>query len=57
MGLGVALRWDQVDPKAGLLHIAKLQNGIASMYPIRALESRAANLRLTRSAPMGHILR
>jgi len=37
----VALRWDQVDLKAGLLHVARLKNGIASMHPIRGTELRA----------------
>jgi integrase len=34
----VALRWDQVDLKAGLLHVARLKNGIASTHPIRGPE-------------------
>ena len=37
----VALRWDQVDFKAGLLHVARLKNGIASTHPIRGPELRA----------------
>ena len=37
----VALRWDQVDLKAGLLHVARLKNGIASTHPIRGPELRA----------------
>jgi len=37
----VALRWDQVDLKAGLLHVARLKNGIASAHPIRGPELRA----------------
>ena len=31
----MSLRWDQVDLKAGLLHVARLKNGIASTHPIR----------------------
>jgi integrase len=31
----VALRWDQVDLKAGLLHVARLKNGLASTHPER----------------------
>ena len=37
----VSLRWDQVDLKAGLLHVARLKNGIASTHPIRGPELRA----------------
>jgi integrase len=37
----VALRWDQVELKAGLLHVARLKNGIASTHPIRGPELRA----------------
>ena len=37
----VALRWDQVDLKAGLLHVARLKNGIASTHPLRGPELRA----------------
>jgi len=37
----VALRWDQVDLKAGLLHVARLKNGLASTHPIRGPELRA----------------
>jgi len=37
----VALRWDQVDLKAGLLHVTRLKNGIASTHPIRGTELRA----------------
>ncbi len=37
----VALRWEQVDLKAGLLHVARLKNGLASTHPIRGPELRA----------------
>jgi len=37
----VALRWDQVDLKAGLLHVARLKNGLASTHPLRGPELRA----------------
>ena len=37
----VSLRWDQVDLKSGLLHVARLKNGIASTHPIRGPELRA----------------
>lgn len=37
----VALRWDQVDLKAGLLHVNRLKNGTPSAHPLRGLEIRA----------------
>lgn len=37
----VALRWDQVDLKAGLLHVSRLKNGLASTHPLRGPELRA----------------
>ncbi len=37
----VALRWDQVDLKQGLMHVNRLKNGVASTHPIRGPELRA----------------
>ncbi len=37
----VALRWDQVDLKAGLMHVARAKNGTPSTQPIRGPELRA----------------
>lgn len=37
----VALRWDQVDLKAGLLHVNRLKNGVQSTHPLRGPELRA----------------
>ena len=37
----VALRWDQVDLKAGLMHVARVKNGTPSTQPIRGPELRA----------------
>ena len=37
----VALRWDQVDLKQGLLHVSRLKNGTPSVHPIRGPEIRA----------------
>ena len=37
----VALRWDQVDFKAGTLHVARLKNGLPSSHPLRGPELRA----------------
>jgi type 1 fimbriae regulatory protein FimE len=37
----VALRWDQLDLKAGALHVARLKNGSPSVQPIRGPELRA----------------
>ena len=37
----VALRWDQVDLKAGTLHVARIKNGLPSSHPLRGPELRA----------------
>lgn len=37
----VALRWDQVDMKQGLLHVSRLKNGVPSTHPLRGPELRA----------------
>ena len=37
----VALRWDMVDLKQGLLHVNRLKNGTTSTHPIRGPELRA----------------
>ena len=37
----VALRWEQVDLKAGLLHVNRLRHGVPSTHPIRGPELRA----------------
>jgi type 1 fimbriae regulatory protein FimB/type 1 fimbriae regulatory protein FimE len=37
----IALRWEQVDLKAGLLHVARLKHGSASTHPLRGPELRA----------------
>ena len=37
----VSLRWDQVDLKAGLLHVARVKNGLPSTHPVRGPELRA----------------
>ena len=37
----VALRWDQVDLKAGTLHVARIKNGLPSSHPLRGPEIRA----------------
>ncbi len=37
----VALRWDMVDLKRGLLHVSRLKNGIDSVHPLRGPELRA----------------
>jgi type 1 fimbriae regulatory protein FimE len=36
----VSLRWDQVDLKQGLLHVARSKNGTPSNHPIREPEIR-----------------
>jgi type 1 fimbriae regulatory protein FimB/type 1 fimbriae regulatory protein FimE len=37
----VALRWEQIDFKAGLVHVARVKNGTPSTHPIRGPELRA----------------
>ncbi len=37
----VALRWDQVDLKQGMLHVNRLKNGTPSTHPLRGPEIRA----------------
>src|SRR5580704_3266269 len=37
----IALRWDQVELKAGLLHVARLKHASASTHPLRGPELRA----------------
>jgi len=37
----IALRWEQVDLKAGLLHVARLKHGSPSTHPLRGPELRA----------------
>lgn len=37
----IALRWDQIDLDAGLLHVSRLKHGTASTHPIRGPELRA----------------
>lgn len=46
----VALRWDQIDLKQGLLHVNRLKNGVASTHPLRGPELRALR-RLKRDYP------
>lgn len=46
----VALRWDQVDLKAGRLHVTRLKNGSSSVHPLRGPELRALR-RLQREYP------
>jgi integrase len=37
----VALRWEQVDLKQGLLHVSRLKQGVPSTHPLRGPELRA----------------
>jgi type 1 fimbriae regulatory protein FimE len=46
----IALRWDQVDLKAGALHVSRLKNGSPSVHPVRGPELRALR-RLRRDYP------
>jgi len=44
----IALRWDQIDLKAGTLHVARLKHGSPSTHPLRGPELRARRLRKKR---------
>ena len=46
----VALRWDQVDLKQGLLHVNRSKNGVPSTHPLRGPEIRALRV-LQRAYP------
>lgn len=48
----VALRWDQIDLKQGLLHVNRLKNGTPSTHPLRGPELRALR-RLQRKGEQG----
>ncbi|MEO8630787.1 MAG: tyrosine-type recombinase/integrase [Betaproteobacteria bacterium] len=48
----VALRWDQVDLKSGLLHVNRNKNGIDSVQPLRGPELRALR-RMQREGSVG----
>jgi len=37
----VALRWDMIDLKQGLMHVSRLKNGVSSTHPLRGPELRA----------------
>jgi type 1 fimbriae regulatory protein FimB/type 1 fimbriae regulatory protein FimE len=51
----VSLRWDQVDLKAGLLHVNRLKNGVSSTHPLRGPELRLIR-QLRRDYPEGPYL-
>jgi type 1 fimbriae regulatory protein FimE len=48
----ISLRWDQVDLKAGLLHVQRLKHGVPSTHPLRGPELRALR-QLRRDWPDG----
>jgi len=51
----VSLRWDQVDLKAGMLHVNRLKNGVPSTHPLRGPELRKLR-QLRRDYPDGPYL-
>ena len=51
----VSLRWDQVDLKAGMLHVNRLKNGVPSTHPLRGPELRRLR-QLRRDYPDGPYL-
>jgi hypothetical protein len=38
------MRWEQIDFKAGSIHVNRLKNGLASTHLIRGIEQRALRL-------------
>src|SRR5713101_5646957 len=46
----IALRWEQVDLKQGLLHVNRLKHGVDSTHPLRGPELRALR-KLQRDSP------
>lgn len=52
VGEAVALRWDQFDLKAGLMHVNRLKNGVPTTHPLRGPELRALR-QLRRDWPEG----
>jgi len=46
----VALRWDAIDLRQGLVHVARLKNGVPSTHPLRGPELRTLR-RLQRDYP------
>jgi integrase len=47
----MAMRWDQIDLEQGLLHVARVKNGVPSTHPLRGPEIRALR-RLRRDYPI-----
>lgn len=37
----VALRWEQIDLAQGLIHVARIKNGLPATHPLRGIELRA----------------
>ena len=37
----IALRWDMIDMKQGIMHVSRLKNGVNSTHPLRGPELRA----------------
>ena len=37
----IALRWDMIDMKQGILHVSRLKNGVSSTHPLHGPELRA----------------
>jgi integrase len=50
----VAIRWDQIDLKQGLLHVNRLKNGVPSTHPLRGPELRALR-QLQRDYPSPYV--
>ena len=53
----VSLRWDQIDLAQGLVHVARLKNGMASVHPLRGPELRALRRLQREDASAAYVVR
>jgi type 1 fimbriae regulatory protein FimB/type 1 fimbriae regulatory protein FimE len=51
----IAQRWDQIDLRAGTLHVARLKHGSSSTHPLRGPELRALRTWRRAQATLRHI--
>jgi type 1 fimbriae regulatory protein FimB/type 1 fimbriae regulatory protein FimE len=51
----IALRWDQIDFKAGTLHVNRMKNGSSSTHPIRGPEIRLLHIWQREQGPSTYV--
>src|SRR5215467_215868 len=51
----IALRWDQIDFKAGTLHVNRMKNGSPSTHPIRGPEVRLLHIWQREQGPSTYV--